>query len=56
MLSGDHAAIERWRRDQRLALTQARRPELLARARQAGALTRQDEAFLSQLPDTTSSH
>lgn len=49
MLSGNHAAIERWRRDQRLALTQARRPELLAQARQTGALSRQDEAFLSQL-------
>ncbi len=51
MLSGNHAAIERWRRDQRLALTQARRPELLAHARQAGALSRQDEAFLSKLAE-----
>ncbi len=49
MLSGNHAAIERWRREQRLALTQARRPELLAQARQAGALSRQDEAFLLAL-------
>lgn len=54
MLSGNHAAIERWRRDQRLALTQARRPELVAQAQRAGALSRQDVAFLSQLPEVLS--
>lgn len=33
LLSGDHAAIARWRRKQRLRLTRARRPELLDDAR-----------------------
>jgi tRNA (guanine37-N1)-methyltransferase len=31
LLSGDHAAIARWRRDESLRRTAARRPELLAR-------------------------
>lgn len=30
LLSGDHAAIDRWRREQSLKLTQERRPDLLA--------------------------
>jgi tRNA (guanine37-N1)-methyltransferase len=29
LLSGDHAAIERWRREQALAATRAKRPDLL---------------------------
>jgi tRNA (guanine37-N1)-methyltransferase len=33
LLSGDHAAIERWRRRQALAATLAKRPDLLAGAR-----------------------
>ena len=32
LLSGDHAAIARWRRKERLRLTRTRRPDLLARA------------------------
>lgn len=32
LLSGDHEAIRRWRRRQRLLATRARRPDLLARA------------------------
>jgi tRNA (guanine37-N1)-methyltransferase len=32
LLSGDHAAIVRWRRKERLRLTRARRPDLLSRA------------------------
>ena len=32
LLSGDHAAIARWRRKQRLRLTRERRPELLSSA------------------------
>jgi tRNA (guanine37-N1)-methyltransferase len=47
MLTGHHADIERWRREQRLALTLARRPELLTAARAAGRLTPLDEAFLA---------
>ena len=30
LLSGDHGAIERWRREQRLIRTQERRPDLYA--------------------------
>jgi tRNA (guanine37-N1)-methyltransferase len=47
LLSGNHAGIERWRRDQRLALTQQRRPELLETARLAGSLSPRDESFLA---------
>jgi len=47
MLSGHHAEIERWRREQRLALTLERRPELLYAARANDRLTPRDEAFLA---------
>ncbi|MCZ8294286.1 MAG: tRNA (guanosine(37)-N1)-methyltransferase TrmD [Hylemonella sp.] len=50
LLSGHHGQIERWRREQRLALTARLRPELIARAREAGRLSRQDEAYLASLP------
>ncbi|SDM48966.1 tRNA (Guanine37-N(1)-) methyltransferase [Oryzisolibacter propanilivorax] len=50
LLSGHHAQIERWRREQRLAITARHRPDLLAQARAQGALGRADEAFLAQLP------
>ncbi|MEH3086806.1 MAG: tRNA (guanosine(37)-N1)-methyltransferase TrmD [Xylophilus ampelinus] len=50
LLSGHHAQIERWRRDRRLELTAARRPELLDRARAQGLLDRADEAFLRAAP------
>jgi len=49
LLSGHHAQIERWRRDRRLEITARRRPDLVAAARQAGALTALDEAFLAKL-------
>jgi len=49
LLSGHHAQIERWRREQRLALTARLRPDLVARARAAGRLSPQDEAFLGRL-------
>jgi len=49
LLSGHHANIEAWRRHQRLALTARHRPDLIAAARQAGRLTRADEAFLATL-------
>ena len=45
LLSGDHARIARWRREQALARTRARRPELLERA----ALDAADKAFLQHL-------
>ena len=50
LLSGNHAAIQRWRRDQSLALTAERRPELISAARAAGRLDARDEAFLSGSP------
>ena len=49
LLSGHHAQIERWRRDQRLALTQRHRPELIAAARGQGRLDKADEALLARL-------
>jgi tRNA (guanine37-N1)-methyltransferase len=45
LLSGDHAAIARWRRQESLRRTLERRPDLLARAR----LTDEDRAFLKTL-------
>ena len=48
LLSGHHVQIERWRRDQRLALSAQHRPDLIERARAAGALSREDEARLAQ--------
>src|SRR5512133_4285156 len=47
LLSGHHVNIERWRRNQRLTLTQRLRPELIEQARQAGHLDKVDEAVLS---------
>lgn len=47
LTSGNHANIERWRREQRLALTQQQRPELVEKARIGGQLTAKDEAFLA---------
>lgn len=49
LLSGHHADIRRWRREQSLALTAARRPDLIEAARAAGRLSRSDEAFLAKL-------
>ena len=45
LVSGDHAAISRWRREASLRLTLARRPDLLARA----PLDAADRAFLRSL-------
>ncbi len=49
LLSGHHVQIERWRRDQRLAITARHRPDLIAAARSAGRLNAQDEAVLARL-------
>jgi tRNA (guanine37-N1)-methyltransferase len=49
LLSGNHADIARWRREQSLALTARRRPELVAAARAAGTLTKEDERYLKTL-------
>lgn len=47
LMSGHHANIEQWRRDQRLLLTQRLRPELIGQARAEGRLDARDEACLS---------
>jgi tRNA (guanine37-N1)-methyltransferase len=44
LLSGDHAAIARWRRQQSLGRTWLRRPDLLAGL----SLSRQDAALLAE--------
>jgi tRNA (guanine37-N1)-methyltransferase len=49
LLSGHHANIARWRREQSLRLTAERRPELIERARTSGQLSREDERFLASL-------
>ncbi len=49
LMSGHHAHIARWRRQQQLAITQQRRPELIEQARAAGLLSKQDEQFLKTL-------
>jgi tRNA (guanine37-N1)-methyltransferase len=45
LLSGDHARIERWRREQSLLRTLARRPDLLESAN----LNEQDRKFLARI-------
>lgn len=47
LMSGNHAHIDGWRREQRLELTLLQRPELIEKARAAGQLTAKDEAFLA---------
>ncbi len=47
LLSGDHAAIARWRRQQALRRTVRQRPDLLAKAR----LTPEDRDFLKSLQE-----
>ncbi len=49
LLSGHHARIARWRREQSLSVTAQRRPELIAAARAAGQLSADDEAMLRAL-------
>ena len=48
LLSGHHANIERWRRDQRLRITVQHRPELIEQARKQGFLNAKDEGFLAK--------
>ncbi len=55
LMSGHHAHIARWRREQSLRLTALHRPELLVLARQAGQFSRQDETFLKQTLDSLAS-
>jgi tRNA (guanine37-N1)-methyltransferase len=48
LLSGHHAEIVRWRRQQALRCTRERRPELLRQAR----LTEEDRVYLQQLEES----
>jgi len=45
LVSGDHARVARWRREQALRRTWERRPDLLARVR----LSEQDRRYLASL-------
>jgi len=49
LLGGHHAEILKWRREQALAATARKRPELIREARAAGLLSAADEKFLSSL-------
>jgi tRNA (guanine37-N1)-methyltransferase len=46
---GNHALIDRWRRDRALEKTFAKRPDLIVTARNNGAITKKDEVFLRTL-------
>ena len=52
LMSGNHGGIELWRRQQRLALSQQQRPELVQKARHAGQLTAKDEAYLATMAES----
>jgi tRNA (guanine37-N1)-methyltransferase len=49
LMGGHHAEIVKWRREQALHATAAKRPDLIEKAREAGLLSRADEKFLSSL-------
>ncbi len=51
LLSGHHAHIARWRREQSLKRTLQRRPDLLEKAEREGLLTELDHRFLQTLSD-----
>lgn len=46
LIGGNHAEIEKWRRQQALIMTQRKRPDLVEKADLAGELSLQDKAFL----------
>ncbi len=50
LMSGNHALIERWRREQSLQMTAKNRPDLIQQARDKGLLTQADERYLRSLP------
>jgi tRNA (guanine37-N1)-methyltransferase len=49
LLSGNHRAIARWRREQSLLQSARRRPDLILKARAQGRLDADDERFLQEL-------
>jgi len=54
LLSGHHVQIERWRREQRLALTLHWRPDLIDQARRDGRLSLADQTFLASQNEAAS--
>ena len=51
LLSGHHANIVKWRREESLRVTKARRPELIGAAEARGELDKKDKAFLRTLEE-----
>ncbi len=49
LMGGNHADIEKWRRQKSLQASLEKRPDLIAAARAAGLLNKIDEKFLSSL-------
>jgi tRNA (guanine37-N1)-methyltransferase len=49
LLGGNHAEIEKWRRQKSLKASHQKRPDLIVQARAAGLLSKSDEKFLSSL-------
>jgi tRNA (guanine37-N1)-methyltransferase len=49
LLSGDHAAIRRWRQQQSLERTLQRRPDLVAKAEQEGKLDKTQQKMLVEI-------
>ncbi len=54
LLSGDHARINRWRREQSLMLSLSSRPDLINQAYKKNALSAEDKAFLNSLKNSSS--
>jgi tRNA (guanine37-N1)-methyltransferase len=51
LMSGDHARIARYRRQQSLRVTASCRPDVLNQVRHAGRITDKDQLFLDELQD-----
>lgn len=51
LLSGHHGNIQKWTREQSLAITSAKRPDLIKIARSRNLLTDKDEKFLKRLSE-----
>ena len=49
LMGGNHAEIEKWRREQSLKVSLQKRPDLIEQARAAGLLSKADEKYLKSL-------
>ncbi|HOQ89837.1 MAG TPA: tRNA (guanosine(37)-N1)-methyltransferase TrmD, partial [Candidatus Hydrogenedentes bacterium] len=49
LLSGNHAAIRRWRRKEALRMTLRRRPDLLAARSERDELSKEDKQLISEI-------